>query len=522
MALRDREVLPGPAAVAHRCRKGVLAALGIVAAAAVPAHAQDAAPRLPALGDASSAVLSTAAEQELAQAALRQIRAGAPTVDDPILKYYVRVNVDRLAEKSELTTPVLATVLIDSPQINAFAVPGGVVGINLGLFLHAQDESEYSAVVAHELAHLSQRHYARQIEAQRELAPWRLAGMLAAIAIGAMGGGDAGMAAMHGTQSLFEGQALRFSRAREQEADRIGLHTLVAADLDPSGMARMFGRMRQAFRYASKPPEFLLTHPLTETRIADAENQAARFARKAPAPSWDYQFMRARAQVHYAESARRAVAQAQARHGGGDADKYAQAVALLRAGRSEEAADVTSVLRERHPESLLMAATHADALIKAGRPDAALALVGRELAINPDNEPLTFLKAQALIAAKEPAQAVAVLRDHLRVSRHDPDVWVLLAETAGLAGDTIGVHRARAEYFALVGAYDKAIAHFGYARRLLPRDDERQRAGIDQRIVDLRTDLEALGGERSRSQRKLALRASAENGGEERTATSSR
>lgn len=496
-----------------RWRHGLAAALAIVVAAIPPVRAQDPPLRLPALGDASSAVLSTVAERELAQAALRQIRAGAPTVDDPILKYYVRVNVDRLAEKSELTTPVLATVLIDNPQINAFAVPGGVVGINLGLFLHARDESEYSAVVAHELAHLSQRHYARQIEAQRALAPWRLAGLLAAIAIGAVGGGDAGMAAMHGTQSLFEGQALRFSRAREQEADRIGLNTLVEANLDPSGMARMFGRMRQAFRYAAKPPEFLLTHPLTETRIADAENQAARFAPTTLAPSWDYQFMRARAQVHFAESARRAVAAAKARRGGGDADKYALAVALLRAGRAEDAADATSVLRERHPDSLLMAATHVDALIKAGRPHAALSLLRRELAINPDNEPLTVLKAQALIATEDPAQAAALLRNHIRARRNDPDVWVLLAETAGLAGDTIGVHQARAEYFALIGAFDKAIAHFGYARRLLARDDERARAGIDQRIVDLRTELEALGGERSQSQRKLALRGNGENSG---------
>ena len=103
---------------------------------------------LPTLGDSSSGIVSLAAERELARAALKEIRAGAPTVDDPILKYYVQLNVLRLAEKSNLVEPALATVLIDSPQINAFAVPGGIVGINLGLFLHAEDESEYSAVVA--------------------------------------------------------------------------------------------------------------------------------------------------------------------------------------------------------------------------------------------------------------------------------------------------------------------------------------------------------------------------------------
>ena len=120
---------------------------------------------LPALGDGSSGIVSPAAERELARAALMQIRAGVPTVDDPILKYFVRLNVFRLAEKSDLSEAALSTVLIDSPQINAFAVPGGIVGINLGLFLHARDESEYSAVVAHragpsEPAALRARHRA--------------------------------------------------------------------------------------------------------------------------------------------------------------------------------------------------------------------------------------------------------------------------------------------------------------------------------------------------------------------------
>ena len=118
---------------------------------------------------------------------------------------------------------------------------------------------------------------------------------------------------------------------------------------------------------------------------------------------------------------------------------------------------------------------------------------------------------------------MAVLREHVRVVPHDPDVWVLLAETAGLAGDTVGVHRARAEYFALVGAHGKAIAHLGYARRLLARDEQQLRAGIDQRIVDLRTEFEALSGERSKSRRKLALRGGGDSGdGTESTRRSNR
>ena len=449
---------------------------------------------LPELGDRSSGLVSPTTERALAQIALKQIRSSVDTIADPILKYYVKVNVHRLAEFSGITEPTLTTVLVDNPQINAFAVPGGIVGINLGLFLYAHDESEYSAVVAHELAHLGQRHYARSVEEQRAMTPWMLAGLLASLAIAAGGGGEAGMAALFGTQALAQDKALRFSRSREQEADRIGLNTLERAGLDPDAMARMFERMQTAFRFVDKPPEFLLTHPLSETRITDARNQAERFEGRNVEPSLDYQFMRARARIHYAESPRRAVVEAESLRGGGDADTYALAVALSRADRHEEAVKAACPIHKAHPDSLLMVASFAEILIEAGRIAEALALLSDKLRINPDNEPLTYLKAEALVAAERHAEAAEVLWRHTRVNTHDIDVWELLAETAGLAGDTIGVHRARAEYFALVGAYRQAIQHIDYARRLVDADNLPMRARLDQRVLDLRTEYESARG----------------------------
>ena len=467
------------------------APLALVCVLAVAVSDRSGAADLPALGDGSSAIVSPAAERELARAALMQIRAGAPTVDDPILKYYVHLNVFRLAEKSDLTEAALNTVLIDSPQINAFAVPGGIVGINLGLFLHARDESEYSSVVAHELAHLSQRHYARGIEQQRAMTPLMLAGLLASVIIAAAGGGEAGMAAAASTQALIADQGLRFSRSREQEADRIGLNTLVNAGLDPDGMGRMFERMQRAYRFVDRPPEFLLTHPLTESRISDAKDQAERFEDKTVAPALDYQLMRVRAQTRYAQSARRALAEANARSGRSAVDKYAIALALARDGQHENAADAARLLHRDHPESLLMTASFAEILTDAGRTDEAIGLLTRELAINPDNEPLTYLYAEALNAAERHGDAADVLWRHTRVNPDDIEVWELLAETEGLAGNTVDVHRARAEYFARVGAFRMSIQHLDYARRLVHDDERRLLARLDQRIIDLRTELEA-------------------------------
>ena len=359
------------------------------------------------------------------------------------------------------------------------------------MFLYAHDESEYSAVVAHELAHLGQRHYARSVEQQRAMTPWMLAGLLASLAIAAGGGGEAGMAALFGTQAYAQDKALRFSRSREREADRIGLNTLERAGLDPDGMGRMFERMQTAFRFVNKPPEFLLTHPLTDSRITDAKNQAERFEGRTVEPSLDYQFMRARARIHFAESPRHAVLEAQSLRGGGDADTYALAVALSRADRHEEAVETACGIYDAHPDSLLMAASYAEILIAADRLDEALALLSGKLRINPDNEPLTYLKADALVAADRQAEAVEVLWGHTRVNTDDVDVWELLAETAVLAGDTIGVHRARAEHFALIGAYRQAIQHIDFARRLVSDDDRPLRARLDQRVLDLRTEYEA-------------------------------
>lgn len=448
---------------------------------------------LPVLGDRSSAHVSPALERQLAEVALKQIRANVETIADPILKYYVHVNIHRLAEHSDWKEPNLVTVLIDNPEINAFAVPGGIVGVNLGLLRYAQDESEYSAVIAHELAHLGQRHYARSLEEQRAMTPWVVAGVIASIAIAAAGGsGDAGMATMFGTQALAQDKALRFSRTREKEADRIGLNTLAEAGLDPHGVARMFERMQKAFRFVDRPPEFLLTHPLTESRITDARNQAQRFPVREVAVSLDYQCMRARALVHFAETSGRALAEAQDRTGGGDADVYAVALALARDRQHEQAVATMRPLHDKHPESLIMAASFAEVLIGAERLDEALALLSRELQINPDNEPLTYLYAEALNAAERHGEAAAALWRHTRVNDNDIDVWKLLAETAGLARDTIGVHRARSEYFVRIGAYRQAIQHIDYARRLVTDSDRQLIAQLDQRILDLRTEFEAI------------------------------
>ena len=447
---------------------------------------------LPELGDASSAIVSPQMEKRIGEMFLKQLRSQTPTVADEVLKYYVATQLFQLAQHSELKEAVLSPLLIDSPEINAFAAPGGVVGINLGLMVHARDVHEYASVIAHELAHLSQRHFARGVEAQRRTTLPMLLGMLAGIALGAVGGGDAAMAAMMGTQAAAMQHQLRYSRTREQEADRIGLSTLARAGHDPDGMARMFERMQRAYRFTERPPEFLLTHPITESRIADARNQAAQYGEMQGERSRDYQFMRARAMVHFADTPARALAEARHAESEGSVAAYHLALARSRAGEHLEAVIGMEELREANPRSILLTASYADVLIEAQRHDQAAQLLAHQLVINPDNQPLAMLYAKALAGAGRDVQAQEVLARQSRVHPNDIDIWRELAESAGLAGDVVSVHRARAEYFALHGAYQNAIQHLEYARGLLGDGRGALLARLTQRILDLRTELESL------------------------------
>lgn len=455
---------------------------------------------MPSLGDASSGTISPQLEREIGESFLKQVYANLPTSRDPLMKYYVSVHISQLSAYSDLADSLLRVVLIDNKDINAFAAPGGVVGVNVGLFLSAHDVHEYSSVMAHELAHLSQRHFARGVEEQRAQTPLTIASLIAAIAIAAMGGGDAGMAAITSVQAAAQSRQLRYSRTRETEADRIGLNTLVRAGLDPQGMPRMFERMHHVYRFTRRPPEFLLTHPMTDRRVSDTRQQIQSLETPATGPAnsrlneLDYRLMRARAQVHYADSPAAAVAlfEKALRENPDDmAAEYGLALALGKSGKHGETLAITESLLGSDPQKILYVGAHAESLMDAGKADQAAHLLSHHLVLNPDNTPLSVLYARALGTANRHNEAQAVLERQSQANPRDIDIWYELAETAGLAGDVIAVHRARAEYFALHGGYSRAIQHLEYAQRLISRSDERLRAQLDQRIMDLRTALRA-------------------------------
>ncbi|MFZ6048629.1 M48 family metalloprotease [Pseudomonas sp. CR3202] len=448
---------------------------------------------LPSLGDSSSSVVSPEQEHQLGRAWLSLLRGQVPQLSDPQLKDYVESSVYRLAETSQLQDRRLEFVLLNSPQLNAFAAPGGIIGVNGGLFLYAPTEAEYASVLAHELAHLSQRHFARGVEAQQRMQIPVMAAMLAGIVAAAAGAGDAGMAAIMGTQAAAIQEQRRFSRQNEQEADRIGLLNLEKAGYDPRAMPRMFERLMRQYRYDAKPPEFLLTHPVTENRIADTRNRAEQLPPGGVENSLRYQLMRARVQLMFEETPGIATKRFRAQLEEDpklDAARYGLAIALIKGGQLNQARENLEPLLAKAPNEIVYNLAQVDLDITANRLADAQQRVERLLARYPNNYPLKQMRSDLLIKQNKPKEAEKVLDDLLKTRSDDPDVWYQVAEVRGLAGNTIGLHQARAEYFALVGDFDQGIEQLDFAKRrasnnfpLAARIDARQQELIQQQAM---------------------------------------
>ncbi|MCS3472380.1 putative Zn-dependent protease [Pseudomonas sp. JUb42] len=452
----------------------------------VPSFAID----LPALGDASSAIVSPEQEHSLGRAWLAMLRSQVAQLSDPILKDYVETSVYRLAETSQVQDRRLEFILINSPELNAFAAPGGIVGVNGGLFLNAQTEGEYASVLAHELAHLSQRHFARGVEAQQRMQVPVMAALLAGVVMAAAGAGDAGIAAIAGSQAAAIQEQQRFSRQNEQEADRVGIMNLEKAGYDPRNMPTMFERLARQYRYNKTPPEFLLSHPVTESRIADTRNRAEQAKPGGKEDSPLYQLMRARIALFYEETPGIAAQRFRAQlneNPKAPAPRYGLALAQIKAGQLNEAREELKPLLAAEPNNITYNLTQIDLDITNNRLPDALKRVEHMLDMYQDNYPLRQARIDVLLKLNRNADAEKSLDSLLKSRPDDPDVWYLVAETRGLNGNTIGLHQARAEYFALMGDYRQAIQQLDYAKRrannnfqLASRIDARQKDLMDQ------------------------------------------
>lgn len=439
---------------------------------------------LPGFGEGNAVSLNQ--EYYLGRAWLMSFRRQAPIMNDVIVQDYVESLVYGLVETSQLRERRLEILVVENKSINAFAVPGGIVGVHSGLIAKAETESQFASVLTHELAHLSQRHFSRGLEAQKKSSAAGMAGLLGGLVMIAAGAGDAGMAAMMGGQASAMNSQLRYSRMHEQEADRIGMQNQVAAGLDPGGAAGMFTVMQQDSRgQGNRPPEFLLSHPLTESRIADARNRAGTYPSRIYEDSREFQLMRARVELSFMDDNAEAVAYFRNKRAKGGkhavAAQYGLILALTKNGDYEEARALLRPMREFAPTNMVYGLAEADIDIEEKKYTSAIELLNRGLTLVPDNHPISLYLAKAYYRAGDYSNADKLLSAQSRLHPSDSQLWYILAEVQGKAGNILGLHQSRAEYFALNGAMEKAIEQLKLALPLVqdPVSEERIHTRIE-------------------------------------------
>ena len=433
--------------------------------AVYPASAND---DLPVLGDPTAALMSADQEYRLGRAWLRQLRGQTSIMSDPLVQEYVESLVYRLASFSDLKEPDLDIVVINSRQINAFAVPGGVIGLNAGLFLNAHGEAEVGGVVAHEIAHVSQRHFARRYLDSKKVNTAVLAAMLASLAVAIAGDGEAGMAGMAATQAAAIHSQLAYSRQNEREADRVGMQTLAAAGMDPDAMPRFFERMHNQQQFSGDPPEFLLTHPVTESRIADSRARA----RNLPSPplsiSPQYLLVQARLRAAFIQGDDQAIDYFE-RYSNErsalalQAARYGLALSHLRANHYDQARSLMEQLANIYPDELWFRLGLAEIALDEEQYDTAIREAQRVLKVSPDDYAASILLSRAYLRSQQPTRAMPVLKSLLNRRPTDPYIWDLAADAYGNSGDRVRALHARAESQFLRGNDSKALQQMQYA-----------------------------------------------------------
>ena len=473
----------------NRLRISVLATL-IPALLLTPAFSAraDLSDNLPDIGTTAGSTLSINQELQMGDFYVRQLRASAPLIQDPLLNQYINALGQRLvAHASSVRTP-FHFFLIQNDELNAFAFFGGNVVLHASLFRYTDNESQLASVMAHEISHVTQRHLARAMEEQKRSAPLTWVGALGSILL-AMASPQAGMAALSGTLAGTQQGIISFTQQNEQEADRIGIQVLQRAGFDPEAMPAFMQKLADTSRFSSKPPEILLTHPLPDSRLADARNRANQMKPVVVQSSQDFYMAKVRAlgmfstgQNQLTSDVLDALARGNSREQA--AAQYGKAVLMLEAKNYAGAKNIIAPLLAKQPDNVWYLDIMTDIDIGLNQPLQAANRLAALKASN-SNPVLQLNLANAYLEAKQPANASKVLYRYTWANKDDPNGWDLLAQASAAQGLADEEQAARAEGLALAGQLDQAIRSLSSASSQVPLGSLKQ-ARYDARIDQLR------------------------------------
>ncbi|SEA15254.1 M48 family metalloprotease [Nitrosospira multiformis] len=475
------------------------------------AHAEG----LPDLGDVSQATISPREERELGLKIMSEIRSDPSYLNDAEIDGYLTRLGSRLISGSTEARPEqeFEFFALQDPALNAFALPGGFMGFNSGLILAAQSESELAGVMAHEIAHVTQKHLARMIAGQKYSMLTSLASMAVAI-LASRANPQAGQAILVASQAGQIQKQLNFTREHEKEADRIGLGILTGAGLDPRGMADFFERMQRATRFLENgAPSYLRTHPVTFERIADIEGRTQSLPYRQVPDSLDFQLVRAKLRasiekpadaVNYFESILR-----EKRYTNETVERYGLVTALLRS-REYQRADKEllrlydslqpegagtlqnhrlgasiRIQRSMPPSSPMVETLAARVKLAAGQTAEALDIYQAALAIFPQHRALIYDYIEALLSKVSAQDALDFINRQLQFDPNDVRLYRLQAQSHEALGNALLQHQALAEVYSRQGNYPAAIEQLQIALKT-DEGDFYQMSSVEARLRELR------------------------------------
>lgn len=483
-------------------RKALAAIVLIANQALTPMHSHA---QLPALGD--GAELSVASERRLGDRIARSLYRDPDYIDDPVLAEYVQGIWQRLLQSARQRGELLPQLesafawevaLGRDRSVNAFALPGGYLGVHLGLIAVVSSEDELASVLAHELSHVTQRHIARLIGHQSAQAPWVIAAMVLG-ALAASSNPQAAGAMIAGGQAVAVQGQLNFSRDMEREADRVGYGVMTHAGFEPQGFVTMFEKLQQANRFNdSSDFPYLRSHPLTTERIADMQGRQQLLPPAPPlALTLTHAMLAARARTlsnTSVDSLRTAVAEAASSSMASYAPARQAGVLYAAALASSKQRDFAQAVRLQERLNTLVQGQKsaerlarllkAELLLDAGDPQRASALLGSAAAA-PSVRSELFLWARSMTPQGQAKAVAQQLRGWVAEHPRDAQAWQLLAQAYMAQGLTLNGVRAEAEAYAAHYDYDSAL------NRLKAAQDLARQGGkvdhIEASIIDTRT-----------------------------------
>lgn len=458
---------------------------------------------LPEMGDASATLLSAEEDRKLGQAFMRNLRSQVQIIEAPEINAYLNALGYRLLSSAGSELPFTFFV-VDEPNINAFAGPGGYIGIHTGLILATESEGELASVMAHEIAHVTQRHLARAFQKASLGNMQTFAALLAAILVGDPNVTQAAIALS--TAGNIQ-QQLNFTREHEREADRVGIETLAQAGFDPRQMPAFFNRLQQSTRYMeSNLPELLRTHPVTPARIADSSNRAEQYPRVDGNESDDFHLIQALIRTLHDDRQQR-LKTLEAIEKPSVAQIYEQALWHLDGANLQQAEKLSRALLEKYPEKELFIALQAKIELQQGKVEPAEKRLGAALKLYPEHPLLTILHANAQLRLGNNDQAAAGLRQLINQQERFalPSYYQLLAKAEMAAGRENDAYQAMAEYYYQIGQTRTAVEQLKMALDRTVKNDTFRWERLNTRLNDLQDELLELERKENTPKRERAL-----------------